>query len=204
MKTAPLRLKVLAVCVLLLITIPVLAQDEKPPQMVFGVKPGMLIQSSYFGLSKQKFQPFIGLDWVALAVETEGGDLSGSVIIPHIGAKLFLKPSGVAHHVAPYLTGDWFFSFASVSVDHYTPEEEELAKDVLEFWGLGIGFGAEYFFSECFSVGGEYGLRYVHDGVEEHEKTVDNGWGPHVETVNQEFSLAFRLTYAAVTANFHF
>jgi hypothetical protein len=139
--------------------------QEKAP-MVFGIKPGMMIQSSYFGKAFKRVEPYIGLDWVGIAENSDGGDMSASLFIPHLGAKLFLRDYRVPQTVTPYLIGDYFFSLPSVSVDGYSSAEEDYTKDLLSFWGLGIGFGAEYFFTEYFSVGGEYGMRYLHNGVE--------------------------------------
>ena len=34
-------------------------------------------------------------------------------------------------------------------------------------WGGEFGFGIEYFFDENFSLGGEFGLRYIHLMYEE-------------------------------------
>jgi hypothetical protein len=172
---------------------------------VFGVKPGMTIQSSYFGLEFTRLQPFIGLDWVGVAVTSDDNDVSASVFIPHLGTKLFLSNYGVEHTVAPYFLGDWFFSTASVNADQATGAVENAVKDVLEFWGLGFGFGAEYFFSESFSVGGEYGVRYLHDKVDEHSDTYEYSPGyPSVQKVNNEFTLAFKVTYAVLSVNYHF
>ena len=192
-------LVILAVCFLA-----TAVQAEKPP-MVFGVKPGLIVQSSYFGLGYERVTPYLGIDWVGLSVNSDGADMSASLLIPHLGAKLFLKDYQKANTVSPYLIGDFFFSLPTISVDNYTRAEEDYVNDLLSFWGVGIGFGAEYFFSEHFSVGGEYGLRYLYNGVKEHEETHDDYYyGPYVHKVNDEFSLAFKLTYAAISANFFF
>jgi hypothetical protein len=173
--------------------------------MVFGVKPGMLIQSSYLGIGFQRVMPYLGFDWVGLKVDTDDNDLSASLLIPHLGAKLYLKDYREAKTVAPYILGDIFFSLPSVSADNASSDEEEFAEDMLGFWGVGLGFGAEYFFSKNFSVGGEYGIRFLNNGVEERkERHEDPYWGPHEHTLNEEFSIAFKLSYAVISANFFF
>jgi hypothetical protein len=131
--------------------------------------------------------------------------------------------------VAPYFLGDFFFSMASVKVDDVEPEEEELMEDILQFWGLGLAFGGEYYFSDGFSVGGEYGIRYLKNSVAEHTMEVGYGYDvtwkgpekaakgnveldeldspsqdPAVYQLNEEFSFAFRITYVAISVNFHF
>jgi len=179
------------------------------PQFMFGVKPGMLIQTSYFGLSYNRLEPFVGLDWVAVSVNSDGGDVAGSVFIPHFGSRWYLKSKGAQHAIAPYLLGDVFFSLASVKVEGAASEEEAAIKDLLEFWGMTLGFGTEYYFSDKFSVGGEWGLRLLFDKVSEHSK--EEEWQDYYgdthtyrEKVNDEFTVAFRVTYAAVSLNYHF
>ena len=123
--------------------------------------------------------------------------------------------------------GDFFFSIASVQVDNLETEEEEFIEDILQFWGLGLAFGGEYYFSESFSVGSEYGIRYLKNNVAEHtmETEFDIVWkgpekvtkgnvnldeldgpsqDPAIRQVNEEFSFAFKITYVAISVNFHF
>lgn len=172
---------------------------------VFGVKPGILIQSSYFGIDAKRWHPFAGMDLVAFAISEDEYDASASVWIPHFGTKLYLQDPWQAGKVAPYIQGDYFFSIASVNVDDYGSGEEELVEEVLEFWGLGLAFGMEYFFSDHFAVGGEYGIRFLQDKVDEHSETHYYGGGySYEEHINDEFSVAFRMNYAAISANFHF
>lgn len=172
---------------------------------VFGVKPGILIQSSYFGISANRWQPFAGLDVVAFAISEDNYDASASVWIPHFGTKLYFEDPWQEGKVAPYIQGDYFFSLASVSVDGYESGEEDLVKEVLEFWGLGLAFGMEYYFSDNFAVGGEYGIRFLQDKVSEHSETYNYGGGyTYEDRLNDEFSVAFRMNYAAISANYHF
>lgn len=193
------------VALICLLLVAVITASAEKPKFMFGVKPGMLIQTSYFGLSYERFEPFIGLDWVAVSVSSDDGDVAGSVFIPHFGSRLYLKPKGTAHAIAPYLLSDVFFSLAAVKIDGAAAEEEDAIKDFLEFWGVTLGFGTEYYFSNKFSIGGEWGLRLLYDKVEEHTKT-EESWNGYTykEKVNDEFSIAFRVTYAAVSLNFHF
>lgn len=172
---------------------------------VFGVKPGILVQSSYFGIDAKRWHPFAGIDLVAIAISEDNFDASASVWIPHFGTKLYLQDPWQAGKVAPYLQGDYFFSIASVKVDALESAEEEAVKEGLEFWGLGLAFGMEYYFSDHFAVGGEYGIRFLQDKVSEHSQTYDYGDGyTYEDKVNDEFSIAFRMNYAAISANFHF
>lgn len=190
-----------AICLLLAAASTASAEKGK---FMFGVKPGMLIQTSYFGLSYSRLEPFVGLDWVAVSVNSDDGDVAGSVFIPHFGSKWYLKAKGTEHAILPYFLGDVFFSLASVTVDGAAAEEEDAIKEFLEFWGMTLGFGMEYYFSDKFSVGGEWGLRLLYDKVSEHSK--EEHWGDYTykEKVNDEFTVAFRVTYAAISLNYRF
>jgi hypothetical protein len=105
--------------------------------LVFGVKPGMVINSAYLGINQGNFVPFIGVDmlWISAHVDYETMDEShqyfGStfyrdfelktityngnafVLIPQLGAKLFLT-SNVAR---PYIFASGFVSFPLVNLD---------------------------------------------------------------------------------------
>ncbi|MBN2000284.1 sigma-70 family RNA polymerase sigma factor [candidate division KSB1 bacterium] len=158
-------------------------------------------------------------------------DMEGSalLLIPHIGAKYFLGSGDVK----PYFFGNAFFSMPSVKmesswkdeswyyednrqVDHDTDkgsedldeETEDIIKDVLGFWGITIGGGAEYFFSERFSIGGEYGIRLLFNSVNISGESGDsdpNGYGQSYRNEWEgELSASLRVTYAVVSLNFYF
>jgi len=63
--------------------------------------------------------------------------------------------------------------------------------DVLSPWGWNLGFGGEYHFSESFSMGGEYGWRYMMSKGE-------------IDEDNFEVSTNLSNTYAAISLNFTF
>jgi hypothetical protein len=155
-------------------------------------------------------------------------DVSGSafLLIPSIGMKMYMGDKSVR----PYLLGNIFFSLPFVSAEsesryesweyingelewHYIDiddddldkEDEELIEDALGFWGVTLGGGAEYFFSEHFSVGGEYGLRLVFGGVEASDEDRSSyGDEEYVDAFSTEVSASVRVTYAVISLNYHF
>ena len=60
---------------------------------------------------------------------------------------------------------------------------------MLSPWGLNIGFGAEYHFSEKFSFGAEYGFKYLMSSAK-------------MDEADMELSTNLGITYAAFTVNF--
>lgn len=217
--------------------------------VVFSVKPGTGIQSSQFGLKMGKLTPYIGADLIAIGAEgkytetdwsedwASGGlfksrdetlDLSGSatLIIPHVGLRLFLSHK----ELRPYFYGGFFKSFAFVNVKgsnvtrYYNPqgqitdedkddmalegEEEKAVKDILSPWGLFVGFGVEYPFSKHFSVAGEYGLRMFFTSAKyEHEDSDDydgDGIDDWREEWDQELSGSLKMSQAAISLIYYF
>lgn len=105
----------------------------------FGVKPGMVIQNSYFGFTAGKFLPYASMDllWMTANMkETSNstsyssyyGDISTSsdwdeyifkgkaiVLIPHFGSKFYIRGAKASEGLRAYLNGDLFFSIPSVS-----------------------------------------------------------------------------------------
>ena len=155
--------------------------------------------------------------------------LSGNslLIIPHAGMKIFLGNN----NVKPYLLGNIFVSIPLVSVDtewkeeyweykneqliyHYIDsdsyelknDDKEIVKNVLSFWGMTLGAGAEYFFSKNFSIGGEYGIRLLLNEVK-HSKEDQYDYGindKYTEKWDGEIAASFKISYAVFSLNYYF
>ncbi|MBL7192146.1 hypothetical protein ISS30_10675 [bacterium] len=171
-------------------------------------------------------------------ISKETYEMNGNAIlfVPHAGLKIYFNDEFITGKTIPYLRGGFFMSIPSVSVDwketdenwyyengvlvDYDPwedsgeledEELELVEDILSFWGLEIGFGAEYFFSDNFSLGGEFGMRMLFNDV---KASGDDEWSSgqqgssyyehQTEAWEDEVSATFKLTYAVLTLNYHF
>ena len=109
------------------------------------------------------------------------------------GVKLYLKPR-TAGTTSPYFLADLFKAFTSIDpgeVDDATEDLIASVEEMLSPFGLNLGFGAEYHFSDRFSVGGEYGLRYLMSSTE-------------FDEIDMKVSTNIGMTYAAITANFVF
>lgn len=153
---------------------------------------------------------------------------SATLAIPHFGIKLHLADK--EKKLRPYLIGDLFKAFAFVNVEgkevdrYYNPqgqitnvyvdeyglekEEEEFVKSLLSVWGFILAFGADYSFSEHFSIGGEYGVRLFFTSGDQEEK--DSGDWDHDgiddwrHEWKEELSGTLKMSYAVVVLNFYF
>jgi hypothetical protein len=77
----------------------------------------------------------------------------------------------------------------------------------LSIWGLSFGFGTEYYFSENFSVGGEFGMRLLFGSFDQTDKVsvFDPNTGGITETDrNTNVDLNLQLTYSVVSLNYYF
>lgn len=174
--------------------------------------------SSYYGWTGDYYE--------YRSIDEDEMDGSAFLLIPNIGMKMYMGQKSVR----PYFLGNIFFSLPFVSAEsksryesweyvngeleyHYVDidddgldeDDEELIEDALGFWGLTLGGGAEYFFSENFSVGGEYGIRLLFGGAEASGEDRDSyGDEEYIDAFSTEVSTSIRMTYAVMSLNYHF
>ncbi len=144
---------------------------------------------------------------------------SATLIAPRLGVKCRLS----SHTLRPYLFADLFKVFPFVSIkdevdtrqyengvlshtDHYSgynKETESMVKDILGVWGFNLGFGSEYYFSENFSVGGEYVFRLFATSADYkgEDGTAESGYR---QTWKDELSGSLKMSYAAIVLNYYF
>ena len=140
------------------------------------------------------------LSWkeeITVGEESEEAKLNISSFTPNVGVKYYLKER-TDNSVCPYLFGGFFKTFTSVDATNYmgfTKEEEDLIKGVNSPFGLVPAFGAEYFFSENFSFGGELGLRVSFAKGDYTVTEPSATYSQTYNTINQ---------YVALTLNFRF
>lgn len=156
-------------------------------------------------------------------------DFSGKafLLVPHLGLKFFLlqKP------IQPYIFTGMFVGLPIVDLNatgtqttrNYDegnfveeknsgflpnlPEIESTVQEALGFWGVSFGGGAEYYFSDNFSVGGEYGFRLLFDTATHQSMTGDIDLKTMIGEGRREeadVSASLKLSYAVVTVNFYF
>jgi opacity protein-like surface antigen len=132
-------------------------------QFAFGVAPGLNLNGAYFGYKvNDVVVPYISLQYLGGKISVDdGGDVyevSASVLSPAIGIKYFaIQNAKIKGYFGlslskPFLTGKL------VEDGDEDPDFKE-AIDKVSTFGFELGFGAEYFFDQNFSIGGEYGFR---------------------------------------------
>ncbi|MFQ6104223.1 MAG: hypothetical protein ACE5OP_08010 [Candidatus Glassbacteria bacterium] len=189
-------------------------------QIVFGVRLATSsslgnvgptnLHGGYAGIElSERITAIGGFDFSKFVAENEDRS-SISSFIPFGGIKYYLKEKDDGL-VTLYLRGDFYKAvtrwpnmgdtalmlvsglLGPSQVTMTQTEVEEFLKEILSPWGFTVAYGAEYYFSDAFSLGGEFGLR---NGFSKAEVNVS-------ETGNLETTkVRFHDTYVALTLNF--
>ena len=209
-------LKRTVLCILLVVSVCFLtssssAQDNS---LIFSVKTGLNLQAGQLGLAMGSLQPCIGLDYLFLSLEadipstemteeTSGLEVGAGMFLPYAGAKFFLSTGGGTE---PYIFGNFYKAFPSISVESggenlLGDELEDFIKELLGFWGIKAGFGAQYKVSDHFSIGGEYGLNMFFLSGKLSESSEEPN-GAVEDAVETEIKASMRHSFVAVVLNF--
>ncbi|MCX6121709.1 MAG: hypothetical protein NTX44_08830 [Ignavibacteriales bacterium] len=208
-------------------------------QLLFSVKPGLTGNSAQFGIKLGGLMAFGGLEYFRTATTTETSGLryiyqysstypyttsyqlvpysdkyeaSVNAYVPFVGAKVLLggRESG---KIGAYITGIIGKPFLSGKTVSNGIESESTKKffDNLSAWMFLGGFGTEYFFSENFSIGGEFGLRVflINYNEEANEPmSVYNSQTGTYQYYNAQnkykFDLGMGITYSTLVLNYYF
>ena len=102
-----------------------------------------------------KLVPFATYEMMSLALQEEGDRVNLTTHLGGVGAKYYLRANGEGK-VNAYLLAEAFMLVPKFK-DSFSGDTKDLGKDLSNLGGLG-GFGAEYMFSNSFSVSGEVGV----------------------------------------------
>ena len=209
---------------LLIITAILFLSQSAFSQFSFSVSPGLNLNTAYFGYKLNRIVPFVGFQYFGTSVNYEYNhkvfdyDLgevvdhnhssSGKVsfMIPNLGVKYFLidkgnlKASATVNITKPILT-------AEAKIDGQIDEFVEESVKAINLFGGEMSFGAEYFFDEHFSLGGEFGIRYIHfDYKITNDEIIFNPMtGEEIQTQSSySTNLNMSPTFSKITLNFYF
>ena len=153
---------------------------------------------------------------------TDDASASATLLIPHIGARSYFATSPLRPYVFAGLLKSMPFVSAKVSetARYYGPDgtlletnnsstrlagrEKDALARVLGFWGMNLGGGAKHPFSENFSVGGEYALRWFHTSTKTTSGSADLGGSLLGDSLDSEMSASLKLTTARIVLNYQF
>lgn len=192
-------------------------------QINFSVAKGNSLTTAKVGFKYKKFVPFIGLqnysvsasvnasnqyyDINTLGLETETyiEDIKASAILPSIGVKYFflerekLKAFTSLSYTLP------IFSIKTGDKGLNTEINNEI--DKVNIWGSELGLGVEYFIDDQFSIGGEFGMRYIHFNYDSERDyiVIDQMTGEGLLAKSSEsINLNIKPTFAKMSINFYF
>jgi hypothetical protein len=194
-------------------------------QFYFSASPGINLNGASFGYKIGKVVPYAGLqmmhanfkmdltnyDWSGSQWDknTYALDVTANIIIPTIGAKYFfieqnkLKAYGNLSLYKPIIKVKASAEEDGVAVPDFDKEIKNQV-DNIKLFGGSIGFGVEYFFDDNFSLGGEFGIRYMKNKytMEGNPETGSSASDTRMDL--SEFNLNIMPTYTKVSLNFYF
>lgn len=197
---------------------------DSQSQIAFGVSPGLNLNSAYIGYKTNKFVPFFGFQYFNAAFNySEKGQhfdydqnavvnyedtylYSVSVYMPTLGLKYYLvEKEKVKAYTSLAITKPIVIGKARDNGVENTDLTDYLKK--LSIWGGELGFGAEYYFDEQFSVGGEFGIRYL--SLKDELTQTTTFYNPNTgmdqsTTITNKFSFRTTPTYTKFSLNFYF
>lgn len=195
-------------------------------QFTFGVKPEFLgISGGTFGYKTENdIQIYFGLDYIRLGMSAKLTETKWDPYVYRLEDSH--EKSDVSISLYNFLCGAKYciirkndikgYIMAEISKPIVTIDQEEEAEikeftDKLSIWGFKAGFRTEYFFSKNFSLGGEFGLRYLLLNFEDTQKETRQVYDPEIggnRTVTEkeilDITLNLGYTYSAISLNFYF
>lgn len=177
-------------------------------QFSFGVSPGLNFNNAYFGYKiDNDFVPYVSFQFARISAElkqtnqdlsdpefsnSSSDRLTAALLLPSVGLKYFIT------------TKNDVKAYANLSLSRPMLISDDLDDlDDLSLFGAELGFGMEYFFSENFSVGGEYGVRYFHI-YNESKNDIRNFDDQIVARDTEELNIIISPTYARISLNYYF
>lgn len=203
-------------------------------QLTFSVSPSVLKSSAAFGYKIGNFNPYAGISSNSFSINsdftneysgfandgspivlTEKTEVKGliGVYLPEIGAKYFIpfdnnvKAFINLSLVKPILYYNYEFENtpdpSTLIAPDLTPEPE--ITNELSLLGTKLGFGAEYFFNNSFSIGGEFGLSSYNVNFNNKTTSFRSEFDGTITSTTDEYDVNARYTqtYSKITINFY-
>lgn len=189
-------------------------------QFSFGVAPGLSTNSAYFGYKAGKVVPYVGFQYanINFKLNQTGMEWSGTEVVPFsdeikISGNLYVPTVGIKFFAIEQNKLKAYFNlsiakpFIRAKAEENGAEVEDI-NDVLKkvkLIGGEFGFGIEYFFDNNFSVGGEFGIRYMNGKYSDsYQQDVYNGVDMQPEDFEDTYRIGLMPTYSKISLNFYF
>jgi hypothetical protein len=171
-------------------------------QMTFTVKPGFNLNSANIGYKTGNLNPYGGIQFLNAyssfkdkndTYDPDDRKTATNIYMPYIGAKYFLFSKASVKGSAGLTVFKPLLWAKEKNHGKETDSYDDL-KDI-SLWGSELYFGSEYYFTENFSIGGEFGFRFAL-------------YKDHYESdySDYEYDEAYHInmTYVAGSMNFYF
>jgi len=196
-------------------------------QITFSVSKGNSLTAATLGYKFKKIVPFIGFQYYGVSASVSSSneqydynlntdsfelvtnfyddELKASVMLPSLGVKYFvLERDKLKAFTALSFT---FPILSAKSDDDDLNKEINEQIDRINIWGSELSFGVEYFIDHQFSIGGEFGLRYIRfNYLDESDQTIFHPMtgAPLSVKSSESIKLNIKPTFSKMSLNFYF
>jgi hypothetical protein len=201
-----------------------LSANYASSQFTFTVAPGLSLNGASFGYKIDRVVPEFGFNYMlARGSYTFNGkkydsnqnkevdnnysyNVTAGYLLPRLGVKVFIaEKEDLKMFVSAGFLKPFIFGNSQVDgVDDFVVSDEI---DKVSIWGADLSFGMEYFFSERFSMSGQFGFRYFGANYKNTYQSsyFDPNAGQSVEfEAREQFRLSLNPTFSRIGLNFYF
>jgi outer membrane protein W len=195
-------------------------------QISFGVSPGIGFNGANAGYKiNNRLTAFVGFQFLSAGYESKWSgkrynyetqkiegysdsyEMSVSIYVPNLGLKYYL--GNTESSLKPYLTASLAKPIVKTNFKENGVEDKVYKErtNSLSLFGGEFGFGAEYYFDEKFSIGGECGLRHFNLSYNydyDNELYNPNTGQSEPYKTNRSYKYNLSPTYTRISLNYHF
>jgi len=148
--------------------------------------------------------PLVGIGYFSTSTKRDGSsddyDYSIKFLLPRLGTRIMGSRIGDLNY---YYLSELFLVIPFVSGSDISSSDEKEIKDELNLLGVTLGWGVEHYFSDSFSIGGEFSFNWIYHSVERESYEYD--YNTNTDTSSKyDMITTLSATMTQLTFNYYF
>ncbi len=199
-------MKIVRFSIIMLITVSTVIQSS-PYNSSFKI--GMPVSTFEIMFGDKNYQgknltPLVGIGYFSTSTKRDGSsddyDYSIKFLLPRLGTRIMGSRIGDLNY---YYLSELFLVIPFVSGSDISSSDEKEIKDELNLLGVTLGWGVEHYFSDSFSIGGEFSFNWIYHSVE--RESYDYDYNTYTETSSKyDMITTLSATMTQLTFNYYF
>jgi len=199
-------MKIVRFSIIMLITVSTVIQSS-PYNSSFKI--GMPVSTFEIMFGDKNYQgknltPLVGIGYFSTSTKRDGSsddyDYSIKFLLPRLGTRIMGSRIGDLNY---YYLSELFLVIPFVSGSDISSSDEKEIKDELNLLGVTLGWGVEHYFSDSFSIGGEFSFNWIYHSVERESYEYD--YNTNTDTSSKyDMITTLSATMTQLTFNYYF